>query len=386
MSLDGVCGRIATGAVRVERALALAAMLLVALAPAAWAHDTPFSFLNVRFDERGLEGVLTAHVVDLTHELAEVSPDSAEALLAPARAREAGPRLWALLAPRMSIVADGDTLPLAFVSAEPDSERLGVALRFRAPAAGIPAEVAIDARLFPYDPQHETFVNAYVADSLRDQDLIDAKHPRIAFATGVAPRLMAVVRRFVGAGIHHIFIGPDHILFVVGLLLLGGSMGRLLKIVTGFTIAHSITLALATLGLVTPPPQVIEPLIALSIVFVGLDNLRALLRPPGPSAGAGGRGDHRAWLAFGFGFVHGFGFASVLREFGLPAQALGVALFAFNLGVEIGQATIVLTVAPALALLHHTSASAWRRVALAGSGVVVLAGAFWFVQRVVGQL
>jgi hydrogenase/urease accessory protein HupE len=251
----------------------------------------------------------------------------------------------------------------------------------------MPSQVAIDARLFPYDPQHETFVNAYVADSLRDQDLIDAKHPRIAFATGAAPRLMAVVRRFVGAGIHHIFIGPDHILFVIGLLLLGGSTGRLLKIVTGFTVAHSITLALATLGLVTPPARLIEPLIALSIVFVGIDNLLALLRPPPVPAAPGVRAvDHRAWLAFGFGFVHGFGFASVLREFGLPAQALGVALFAFNLGVECGQATIVLAVAPALALLHRASGFAWRRVAIAGSFVVVLAGAFWFVQRVVVQL
>src|SRR5207342_886885 len=88
--------------------------------------------------------------------------------------------------------------------------------------------------------------------------------------------IRAVALTFIGAGIHHIFIGPDHILFVVGLLLMGGGLCLILKIISCFTIAHSITLALAALGLVTPPARVIEPLIALSIVFVGVDNLRAL--------------------------------------------------------------------------------------------------------------
>jgi len=161
------------------------------------------------------------------------------------------------------------------------------------------------------------------------------------------------------------------------LLLLGGSIGRLLKIVTGFTVAHSITLALATLGLVTPPARVIEPLIALSIMFIGIDNLRVLRR------GAGAP-DRRAWLAFLFGFVHGFGFASVLRELGLPAQALGLALFAFNVGVEIGQATIVLATAPLIAWVRGASSNAGRRVAFAGSLVVGVAGLFWFAQRTFG--
>ncbi len=348
--------------------------LLLGAAPAAWAHDAPYSFLNLRFRPGGLEGSLTTHVADIAHELGTAAPDS---LLAAARARSVGPALFALLSKRLAIVGDGDTLRLAFVSAAPDSERKGIALRFAAPLSAVPAEMSIEARLFPYDPQHETFVNAYVADSLRNQDLIDARHPRIAFETGAAPRIAAVIRRFVAAGIHHIFIGPDHILFVIGLLLLGGSLGRLLKIVTGFTVAHSITLALATLGILTPPARVIEPLIALSIVFVGVENLRALRRP-------GGR-DQRGWLAFVFGFVHGFGFASVLREFGLPAQALGVALFAFNVGVEFGQAAIVLLTAPLLALVRRWNESAGRRVAFAGSCVVVVAGLFWFVERILAH-
>src|SRR6185436_149898 len=111
-----------------------------------------------------------------------------------------------------------------------------------------------------------------------------------------------------------------------------GGIPRILKIVTGFTIAHSITLALATLGIVNPPARIIEPLIALSVLYVGVDNLRTKRGPT----------DYRALIAFGFGFIHGFGFAGVLREFGLPQGALGVSLFAFNVGVEIGQMCIVL--------------------------------------------
>jgi len=173
-------------------------------------------------------------------------------------------------------------------------------------------------------------------------------------------------------GIHHIFIGPDHILFIVGLLLLGGGIGRLLKIVTAFTIAHSLTLALATLHLVNPPSRFVEPAIALSIVAVGIENLIAAKR---------GR-DWRAPLAFGFGFLHGFGFASVLAEFGLPRAALGWSLFSFNLGVEIGQACIVLAVTPVLAWLGARSPRAGVRVAAWGSACVIAAGSFWFVQRV----
>ena len=358
-----------------KRALLVAAVLAAASGPAL-AHDAPYSFLNLRFTPAGVEGALTAHVVDLAHESGVAAPES---MLTNAAATARGPELFATLARRFSIVADGDTLRPRYLAAEPDSERNGVTMRFTAATSGrVPSEVAIDARLFPYDPQHETYVNAYVGRALRDQDLIDARHTRIAFTTGAPPPVAAVIRRFVGAGIHHIFIGPDHILFVIGLLLLGGSLRRLLKIVTGFTVAHSITLALATLGWVTPSPRLIEPLIALSIVFIGIENIRALRRKD-----AAAPRDRRALLAFMFGFVHGFGFASVLREFGLPQQALGVALFSFNVGVEIGQATIVLATAPVLALVRKASTTASLRLTYAGSAIVGLAGLFWFIQRVI---
>jgi hypothetical protein len=142
-------------------------------------------------------------------------------------------------------------------------------------------------------------------------------------------------------------------------------------VVTSFTLAHSVTLTLAALRIFSPPARVVEPLIALSIVYVGVDNLMV----------RGGR-DVRGWIAFSFGLVHGFGFASVLREMDLPARALGWSLFSFNAGVEIGQLLVVVVVASALAALRQRSEEAGRRLAIAGSLVVVLAGTFWFVQRV----
>lgn len=148
------------------------------------------------------------------------------------------------------------------------------------------------------------------------------------------------------------------------------SLGRLLRIITAFTIAHSITLCLATLQIISPPTSIVEPVIALSIVVVGIHSyLGNELRDP------------RLWFAFTFGLIHGFGFASVLQEMDLPHHALGVSLFSFNLGVEIGQACIILIVAPLLALLRSRSPLIARHVTQFAALSVTTAGAFWFFQR-----
>jgi hydrogenase/urease accessory protein HupE len=213
-----------------------------------------------------------------------------------------------------------------------------------------------------------------------------------------------VTRTFVLSGIEHIMIGPDHILFLIGLLLLGGTLAKLALIVTAFTIGHSITLSLAALDVVSPPAYFIEPLIALTIVVVGADNLLVLRAGPARDASASAReksgelrrdlaeaaygreggpaADIRAWLAAVFGLIHGFGFAYVLKEFGLPQAALGWSLFAFNLGVEIGQLLIVVIVAGALMLLRRRSVRAGRLVAMLGSIAVIAAGVYWFIERV----
>src|SRR6185312_10025742 len=145
------------------------------------------------------------------------------------------------------------------------------------------------------------FVNFYDGGALGYQAILDGAKTHAEYFAGSRQGTFAVIRRFVPAGIHHILIGPDHLLFLVGLLLLGGTIRQLTLVVSAFTVAHSITLSLAALNLVTPPARIIEPAIALSIVYVGADNL--LVR--------GGR-DMRGWIAFAFGFIHGFGFANVL--------------------------------------------------------------------------
>jgi hydrogenase/urease accessory protein HupE len=185
----------------------------------------------------------------------------------------------------------------------------------------------------------------------------------------------------VASGVHHILIGPDHILFLLGLLLLGGGLRRLALIITAFTVGHSVTLSLAATGLVQIAPRLVEPAIALSIVIVGLDNL--LTAPALNTAhSAAVQRDLRPWLAGVFGLIHGFGFATVLLEFGLPRSALGWSLASFNVGVELGQLAIVLPVAALLELLRRHSRYATQWVVRLGSAIVIVAGAWWFVQRV----
>jgi hydrogenase/urease accessory protein HupE len=252
-------------------------------------------------------------------------------------------------------------------SGEGDSVRFTARFQPGAPAV----RVVVRARLFPYDPRHQTFVNFYDAGALRSQAVLDSETTECRYTTGAEPRAWAVVREFVPTGVHHILIGPDHLLFLVGLLLLGGSWRRLVLVVTAFTVAHSITLSVSALGWFEPPARFIEPAIALSIVYVGLDNL--LVR---------GARDARMWIAFAFGLIHGFGFANVLREMELPSRALLWSLASFNLGVEIGQLAVVLVVAAALAWVRRQSAWLGRQVALAGSLAVIAAGGYWFVERV----
>ena len=277
-----------------------------------------------------------------------------------------------VLAERLQLSADGRLVVVRWTTVRP--ARSGKSLTFEWDTnVRNPAALALDGPMFPYDPPHESYVNGYVDGRLVHQDLLDRARTHTEFATGArGPGVARVAATFFGQGVHHIFIGPDHILFVVGLVLLGGTLARLLKVVTAFTIAHSITLVLAALRIVEPPARIVEPVIALSIVYIGIETLRSL---------RGGR-DARARIAFGFGLVHGFGFAAVLREFGLPAGALGIALGSFNLGVEAGQALIVLAVAPALARVRLASAVVGRRIVVAAAIGIVAAGAFWFVERI----
>jgi hydrogenase/urease accessory protein HupE len=335
---------------------------------AADAHPVPFSYVDVQLHGASIDLTLTVHIFDLAHDL-QVTP--MERLLDAAFLKEREAAIQQLLTSRLTLQADARSLAPEWLQPEILTDRQSVRFHLRYRAAASPGIVSVSAVLFPYDENHQTFVNVYENDGLTSQVILDRNHTRTGYYAGTRQGVFAVIRKFVSAGIHHILIGPDHLLFLVGLLLMGGSIRRLTMIVTSFTIAHSITLSMAALNIFTPPARVIEPAIALSIVYVGADNLLA----------QGGR-DVRAWIAFAFGFIHGFGFANVLREMELPGRALGWSLFSFNFGVEIGQLFVVVTVASAFAALRWRSDWAQRKLVFAGSIVVMIAGAFWFVQRV----
>jgi hypothetical protein len=349
---------------RAVSALVLCCALLKA--DPAWSHPAPFSYLDVVFKDGGIEGTLVLHVIDAAHDLG-ITPF--ERLMENSVAEANRQRIADLLTPRVVFRTDR-RLTVQWTSLEVLPEDMALRLRYRVQAEPS-GSMTIDTNLFPYDPLHQTFINIYEEGSLRQQLIFNKDTNEYVYYAGTTQGTLAVLGTFIPSGIHHIMIGPDHILFLVGLLLLGGSWMTLLRIVTAFTIGHSITLSLAALNVLTPPATIIEPAIALSIVFVGADNL---VRGDGR--------DLRAWVALTFGLVHGFGFANVLREFGLPREALGWSLFSFNFGVEIGQVAIVLVVASLLAAVRQRSAQMGTRVAVAGSVVVIAAGAYWFVERV----
>lgn len=356
-------------------ARALLAALCLLLAREAQAHPAPFSYLDLHLDASGVTGTLVVHDLDAAHDLELASADSLLELTVASRYRDA---LVALLGPRVSLEFDGRPATITWGGIEVVPDRQSLRLAFTA-TGGRPARINVRAYVFPYDPIHQTFVNVYEDTALTYQAILDATRQSAEYYSGTAQGRLSVVRTFVLSGIEHILIGPDHILFLVGLLLLGGTLKRLALIVTAFTIGHSITLSLAALDIVSPPSQFVEPLIALTIVVVGADNLLVLRSPSDRAPEAT---DIRAWLAAGFGLIHGFGFASVLKEFGLPQAALGWSLFAFNLGVEAGQLLIVGVVTTVLLLVRRRSAMAGRRLAMAGSFGVILAGLYWFVERV----
>jgi hydrogenase/urease accessory protein HupE len=179
----------------------------------------------------------------------------------------------------------------------------------------------------------------------------------------------AVAAPFFTLGIEHILTGFDHLAFLFGVVLIGGKLRSLLLAVTAFTLAHSVTLGLAVLGVWAPSPALVEPLIALSIVYVGIENWFV--------ADAS-----RRWLlTLPFGLIHGFGFAGALQEVALPSAQLPLALLSFNLGVEAGQIMVLALMLPGLFWLRRQTWFA-RHGVRSASGAIAVAGLTWFVQRI----
>lgn len=197
------------------------------------------------------------------------------------------------------------------------------------------------------------------------ESILDAKTHQAGFS-GVKATNLQTFWRFLRLGVEHIFTGYDHLAFLLGLLVATATLGSLVKIITSFTIAHSITLALATFNVVILPSRLTESLIALSIGYIAAENLFNF------------RTMKRYYITFLFGLVHGFGFSNVLREMDLPRASLALSLFSFNAGVEIGQITFVLLIYP---LVQDLVSSGWKRLKPAVSIGIACLAAYWFVER-----
>lgn len=192
-----------------------------------------------------------------------------------------------------------------------------------------------------------------------------------SFVVSGTPRASKSFAMFLGLGVRHILEGWDHLLFLFALVLVGGHLRSLIAVVTAFTAGHSISLAAGTLGLWVPPPSWVEPLIALSIAWVGVENFLV-------------EDASRRWrITLPFGLVHGFGFAGALRELGLARAEVPAALFGFNLGVEAGQVAVLALLLP-LVLWSRRQPWFGARGLYAASGAVVVAGGTLFLARVLG--
>lgn len=199
--------------------------------------------------------------------------------------------------------------------------------------------------------------------------VLSSDYPEVEIDYTMGIPVWVTLYEFAVLGIEHIFTGYDHLAFLVALLLATSTLKSLVKIVTAFTVGHSVTLALATLGVVAVPSRLIESLIALSIAYVAIENF------------LGRQMVHRWLVTFLFGLIHGFGFSNVLREFGLTSGRLAVSLFSFNAGVELGQIAFVAVVFPLLWFLGRFE---WKEHVVSGASILVMClGFYWLVQRAV---
>lgn len=366
---------------------ALAALLLVlaylVLAHSAHAHKPSDSYLTIAVAEDTISGQWDIALRDLDYAIGLDSDD--DGTITWGELREQHDEIAAYAAARLKISGDGGACPLRIGEQLVDNHSDGAytVLRFAASCPAAPQKLAVSyALFFDLDPQHRGLLRLAARNATRSAVF----SPETASQNFVLSDISRW-RQFFDfgrEGVWHIWIGFDHILFLVALLLpavlcreqkrwLAVQRFRLafmdvFKIVTAFTIAHSITLSLAALGVLALPSRLIEAAIAASVFLAALNNLFPLVYG-------------KRWLvAFVFGLIHGFGFASVLADLGLPQDALLVALVGFNLGVEAGQLAIVAVFLPIAYVLRATRF--YRNgVLLLGSLLITALAALWFIER-----
>ncbi len=363
-------------------------LLLVIPAATIEAHTPSETYLSLSFTGTNLTGQWDVALRDLQQGLGLDTPDAKS--LSPEELNRRQEALALDTVARLEITTDGAALPLQV------TDYLTVTLNNREYARlqftggnvkAVPALVEINARvLFTVDVAMHGLLRVEHRDRT-ETVAFNADRPSHQFHLGEAGGRWRQWATFVWEGIWHIWIGFDHILFLVALLLpavlrpdgkdwVGVARFRpafinVLKIVTAFTIAHSVTLSLAALNLVRLPAQPVEVVIAGSVALAAANNLWPLVRGKG-------------WvIAFGFGLIHGFGFANVLAELGLSSGTLALALVGFNVGVELGQLAIVAVFLPVAFGLRES----WFYLTLifrCGSAAVILIAAAWIVERTFG--
>jgi hydrogenase/urease accessory protein HupE len=333
----------------------VAAAGLLGFPVAAVAHDPGLSALELRLSRSEIVADLSIAAADAA---ALVGSDADVA------------RLGSLLLQAIDLQIDGHQLEgLVDDIASEEGNAIRVRLRYvRTPGSQLAVRSVVASRLAR---GHRQLLSIRNDDgSLLAQRMLDANTDAVGDLVLSSSRADTALQ-FFGLGIHHILGGYDHLLFLGALLLVARGVRDVVTTLTAFTIAHSLTLGLAVTGVVNVPAHIVEPLIAASIVYVGLENL---LRQQPPA---------RWKLTFGFGLIHGFGFAGALRELGIGSSGIAVALplGSFNLGVEAGQIAVALVALPLLRTLQAQPALSTRLTSVC-SILVVLAGGYWLIERI----
>jgi hypothetical protein len=364
------------------RFLVLAALLFSA---GAFAHKPSDSYVAVHVDGAAVRGQWDIALRDLEFAIGLDTDGNGEITWGELKSKRKEVESYALS--RFKLLADGKSCALAPVDFLVDGHSDGTyaVLRFDADCGGrAPAQVEVAYSLFfDIDPTHRGLLRLEHGAAAQT-GVLSPERPMLAFRAGESSPL-AQFLDYLREGIWHIWIGFDHILFLLSLLLpsvlilksrewkpaerFRDTFWDVFRVVTAFTIAHSITLSLAALSVISLPSRLVESTIALSVLLAALNNLKPLVA-------------ERRWaVAFAFGLIHGFGFASVLTDLGLPQGTLLLALVGFNVGVELGQLAIVAAFLP----LAHALRGTWiyRRLLFAGgSALIALVAAIWLAERV----
>jgi hypothetical protein len=366
-----------------RRYLIAALLLLACWSLPAQAHKPSDSYLTLSVHGSDVDGQWDIALRDLDFAIGLDSDGNGELTWNEVRARH--PAISAYALSRLKLSSEGQPCPLTVDQhlLNDHSDGTYAVLRMRAHClAPITALAVHYSLLFDVDPQHKGLLNLSYQGRVSTA-IFDPDRPQQVVRVAESSR-WTQFGDYVRNGIWHIWVGYDHILFLLSLLIPavlvagGPENGRsqlkaaaldVLRIVSAFTVAHSITLTLATLGVVSLPSRLVESAIAASVVLAALNNVWPLL------------GHRRALVAFVFGLVHGFGFASVLVDLGLPTGALALSLAGFNIGVEVGQLAIVALFLPIAYLLRGTMF--YRRVVmLGGSTAIMMVALVWLTERV----